>query len=454
MGKGLSVDDAVAELEAAAGDATLAAGLDDGAETKMEFKSTGQLALFDETMLQRQLPSLYAPSRYVLLQLGSGLQIGKGGDGVAGIVIGAVEGGKHVVVEGGLEELLAAGEKQQSASEKLPALIAALDDAARLDLMVRMGKGLSVDDAVTELEGGVVGADGAGAGGGGGVSSAVGSAAAVTSTALRFCVAAFSYDASSADELSVAEGERLVYVGVDPNDNQWVVVERQGDGERGVVPLSYVKVDAESASEGHAALVEMLTADEAQECVMPSALRLSFVCFVFCLFRCPHPLASTRVRADMMSHSLARLSPLLARNCCSHARRYCVALFDFKGAGGAELAITEGEKLRFFGVDPADGAWVKVERLGSAEAGVVPAVYVEVLGAAALKEAVHSGAKLLGAQSKAVVQFDWQDPETPCFVLAEGDEITVVPAQDENYFRGTTASGIGGFVPRAYVELA
>ena len=78
IGKGLSVDDAVAELEAAAGDATLAAGLDDGGETKMEFKSTSQLSLYDEQMLQRQLPSLYAPSRYVLLQPGSGLQIGKG----------------------------------------------------------------------------------------------------------------------------------------------------------------------------------------------------------------------------------------------------------------------------------------------------------------------------------------------------------------------------------------
>ena len=65
-----------------------------------------------------------------------------------------MEGGQHVVVEGGLTELLAAGEKKQSASERLPALIAALDDASRLNLMVRMGKGLSVDDAVAELEAG------------------------------------------------------------------------------------------------------------------------------------------------------------------------------------------------------------------------------------------------------------------------------------------------------------
>lgn len=131
-----------------------------------------------------------------------------------------------------------------------------------------------------------------------------------------------------------------------------------------------------------------------------------------------------------------------------------MALFDFAGTDGAELAITEGEKLRYCGPDPADEAWVKVERLGSSDAGVVPAAYVEALGAAALKDAVHSGAELLGAQSKAVVQFDWQDPDTPRFVLVEGDEITVVPAEDENYYRGTTAAGIGGFVPRAYVELA
>ena len=184
---------------------------DDGTETKMEWKSTDQLEAYEEEMLQQQLPSIWAPSRFLLLQLDSALYIGKGASDSSGLV-GSVEGGRHLNITGGLTELLKAGEKKQSSKEKLPALIAGLDDMERLNLMKRMGQGLSIDDAVLELERGSAGgcsSSGSGDGAGGSATAA----AATATTALRFCVAEFAFNGDGADELDVAEGERLIYLG-------------------------------------------------------------------------------------------------------------------------------------------------------------------------------------------------------------------------------------------------
>lgn len=138
-------------------------------------------------------------------------------------------------------------------------------------------------------------------------------------------------------------------------------------------------------------------------------------------------------------------------------RRYCVALFDFAGQDAAELAITEGEKLRYCGVDPVDAAWAKVERLGTGDAGVVPGAYVEIAADGALiAAAVQSGAAVLDAQEKGVVMFDWSDPDAvPEFSLSEGDAVTVVAAEGEpEFWSATSAAGITGFIPKSYVELS
>ena len=240
-----------------------------------------------------------------------------------------------------------------------------------------------------------------------------------------------------------------LHLGADPNDGDWVCVQREGGGKRGVLPLSYVNIEAEGASEGHAALVEMLTADEAQQCVSRTHL--------FSLFR-SLPLLLRRARSLSTIAHTGRLLSLLPLFSLRHTpRRYCVALFDFAGQDAAELAITEGEKLRYCGVDPVDAAWAKVERLGTGDAGVVPGAYVEIAADGALiAAAVQSGAAVLDAQEKGVVMFDWSDPDAvPEFSLSEGDAVTVVAAEGEpEFWSATSAAGITGFIPKTYVDLS
>ena len=68
-----------------------------------------------------------------------------------------------------------------------------------------------------------------------------------------------------------------------------------------------------------------------------------------------------------------------------------------------------------------------------------------------MKDAMHSSAKLIGSQRDVVVEYDWNDPESE-LILEEGAKITVMDAEDENYYR-TTVDGISGYIPRNYVRV-
>ncbi|BGP47678.1 hypothetical protein JCM10450v2_003543 [Rhodotorula kratochvilovae] len=56
--------------------------------------------------------------------------------------------------------------------------------------------------------------------------------------------ALYDFESQGEDELSVAEGERVVYIPGGSDDAEWAKVRRVATGEEGVVPVSYIEIDA------------------------------------------------------------------------------------------------------------------------------------------------------------------------------------------------------------------
>jgi len=73
---------------------------------------------------------------------------------------------------------------------------------------------------------------------------------------LKYCIADYAFSCDDVhDALSVVEGERLIYHGIDAIDPSWVMVQRIGaDGfatpESGVIPHSYIIVEGAEEEEG------------------------------------------------------------------------------------------------------------------------------------------------------------------------------------------------------------
>ncbi|GAA5849672.1 hypothetical protein JCM8547_000530 [Rhodosporidiobolus lusitaniae] len=66
-------------------------------------------------------------------------------------------------------------------------------------------------------------------------------------------VALYDFESQGDDELSLAEGERVVFVPGGSDDPEWAKVRRVGGGEEGVVPVSYIEIDECAETEPAAA---------------------------------------------------------------------------------------------------------------------------------------------------------------------------------------------------------